>query len=157
MDRDKVIELIKALGITAEELGIQPEVKPDEMFVQNVKEFIEQYSSKEKAKEFFSDEYYELLGFKEEKKYQLVELKLAKTIYKNVQVILDMDESTDDAFYKGSDYADFDYELGLDYPDDEDGWEEDNCKVINTDLTKEYIEQYCNPDLVWNYDDMYKD
>jgi len=156
MDRDKVIELVKALDITAEELGIQPEVKPDEMFVQNVKEFIERYSSKEKAKEFFSDEYYELLGFEEDKRYKIVELKLAKTIYKNVQVILDMDELTDDAFYKGSDYADFDCELGLDYPDDEGEWQEDDCSVINADLTREDIGKYCDPELVWNYDDIDK-
>lgn len=157
MDRGKVIELVKALDITAEELGIQPEVKPDEMFVQNVKEFIEQYSSKEKAKEFFSDEYYELLGFKEEKKYKLVELQLSKTIYKNVRVILDMDESDGDAFCKGDDYADFDYNLSVDYPDDEDCWEEDNVRVIDDDLNRSDIKYSYDPETIWNYEEIEED
>lgn len=157
MDRDKVIELVKSLGLTAEELGIQPEIKPDEMFVQNVKEFIEQYSSKEKAKEFFSDEYYELLGFEEEKKYKLVKLRLSKTIYTDIQVVMSTDESKDNAYDIGNNYSDFDYNLSNDCIDDEDYWEEDDVRAIADDLTRDEIMNNYDPDTIWNYEEMEED
>lgn len=153
MERTKIIELVKALGITAEELGIEPRVKlqtiKDEQFVRETKNLIDgEEIDAETARTYFSEEYYEDLGIAE-KKYKIVKCKMAKTIYKDILIAMpeDVDEN-----YEAESYISNTDNLDNDYPDDEEDWELNDIEIEEEDLTESEVNRR-GQDEIWNYND----
>ena len=152
-ERKKIIELVKALGISAEELGIEPRVKlqtiKDEQFVRETKNLIDgEEIDAETARTYFSEEYYEQLGIAE-KKYKIVKCKMAKTIYKDIYVAMPEDEDED---YNTEKYIGDTSNLDLDCPDDEEDWELGDVEVDDYDLTESEVNRM-GQDEIWNYND----
>ena len=153
MEREKIIELVKALGITAEELGIEPRVEKqivrDEEFVREVRKLIDgEEIDAETARTYFREEYYEQLGIAE-KKYKIVKCKMAKTIYKDILIAMPEDEDED--YYAGRCVGDTS-NLDNDYPDDEEDWEIGDIEIEEEDLTESEVNRR-GQDEIWNYND----
>ena len=149
-NREQVIALVKALNITAEELGIQPEVKtvPDKQLLHELSEMISgEEINKETARDYFDKKYWHDLGI-EEKKYSIYEVRLSKTIYKKINVAVPENTSK----YDVMDYVGNLSNLDNDFPDDEDDWNDDDTTEFEC-LTKEEIEAKFGQDDLWNYDD----
>ena len=149
-EREYIIGKAKELGITAEELGIEPEVriKRDMELVEEIRELIDKLEiDPEDARAIISEEYWDDLGIPK-KKYKLVKVRLSKTIYKNITVAMPEDEDTGNV----DDYVEYLDNLDTDYPEDEDDWEIDDYETEDEDLTKEEVERY-GQDEIWNYND----
>lgn len=152
-EREYIIERAKALGITTEELGIEPRVKlqtiKDEQFIRETKNLIDgEEIDAETARTYFSEEYYEQLGIAE-KKYKIVKCKMAKTIYKDIYVAIPEDEEED--YYAERCVGDTS-NLNNDYPDDEEDWEIGDVEVEEEDLTESEVNRR-GQDEIWNYND----
>lgn len=145
MDKEKIIEMIKALGLTAEELGFTDTIKRDTEFDELVKRFIDELDLKNKAKDYFPEKYYDTLGI-EKDKYKIVEVRLSRKIYKEVLVAIPEDDEPYDVW----DYLpDVDYELDNDYPDEQDNWEDEQIRTIEDNLTAEDVKyHHCEEDLM---------
>lgn len=149
MDKEKIIEMIKALGLTAEELGFTDTIKRDTEFDELVKCFIDELDFKDKARDYFPEKYHELLDIKQEK-YKILEVRMARTIYKDIRVAIPQDE--DD--YNMWDYLpDLNYELSNDYPDDEDEWGDERCNTFEENLTADQVRYKCCEEDLINYSD----
>ena len=148
MDREKIIELVKALGITAEELGIAPKIETvrDTELIEQMRKVIEHFTTPEDARDYISEKYWEDLGI-QKKKYKVVRVKMEKTIYKNIYVAMPEDEHTDNV----DDYIESLYNLDNDYPDDEEDWEVNDYEVDENNLTEEEVNNR-GQDEIWNYD-----
>lgn len=153
MEREKVVALVKALGITAEELGIEPKtevrevVKTDEQFIHEVANMIHGMEMEEDARDNINEKYWEMLGIMPEKKYKVVEVTMKKTIYQKVTVAMPNDEDTSYV----EDYIDT-YDLDYDNPYDEDDWETDGYDVEKDELTAKEIEDKYSYSEIYNYD-----
>lgn len=150
-ERARIIELVKTLGITAEELGITPEVKRDEVFVREVRKLIDgEGIDAEEARNYFSEEYWKDLGIAE-KKYKIVKCHMSKMIYKDIYVAMPEDE---DEEMRIEEYATNLENLEIDYPVDEDDWDFAGITVDETDLTAGEV-RYRSRDgrEIWNEDD----
>lgn len=150
-ERARIIELVKSLGITAEELGITPEVKRDEVFVREVRKLIDGESiDAEEARNYFREEYWKDLGI-DEKKYKIVKCRMSKMIYKDIYVAMPEDE---DEEMRIEEYATNLENLEIDYPNDEDDWDFAGITVDETDLTESEV-RYRSRDgrEIWNEDD----
>lgn len=149
MDREKIIELVKALGITAEELGIEPKIETvrDTELIEQMRKVIEHFTTPEDARDYINEKYWDDLGIRPKKKYKVVECRLEKKIYKSILVA--MPEEDDDSNVE--DYYDYYYVDNDDY-DDEDEWEIDYTNNHETDLTAEQLRK-CYSDDVINYHD----
>lgn len=149
MERQTVIELVKALGITAEELGVEPIVKTvtekDTQLIHEISQYIKEREDEETARDYISEKYWDDLGIRPEKKYKIVTVKLQKTLYAEVKVAMPEDENEGDA----EDYINM---YGID-SDDEDDWEVDRTYVDTEDLTKKEIKNRYGEDDIYNYDD----
>lgn len=149
MDREKIIELVKALGITAEELGIEPRVETirDEQFIHEVSEYIKDKEDEETARDYINEKYWDDLGICFKKKYKVVECRLEKKIYKNILVAMPEEDDSSNV----EDYYDYYYvdDNDCDY---EDEWETDYVNNHQTNLTAEQLRN-CYGDDVINCDD----
>jgi len=150
-ERARIIELVKTLGITAEELGITPEVKRDEVFVREVRKLIEtEEIDAEEARNYFREEYWKDLGI-DEKKYKIVKCHMSKMIYKDIYVAMPEDEDEEMRIEKYTNHLE---NLEIDYPDDEDDWDFAGITVDETDLPESEV-RYRSRDgrEIWNEDD----
>lgn len=151
-EREYIVAKAKELGITAEELGIEPRVETirDEQFIHEVSEYIKDREDEEVARDYINEKYWDDLGILPEKKYKIVECRLSKTIYKNVMVAIPEDEDND---FAENCLDNVDYDLDTESPDDEDDWEVDDCYGHENDLTERQIKDSYDQDDIWNYDD----
>ncbi len=148
-EREYIIGKAKELGITAQELGIQPEIKTvtekDKQLIHEISEYIKYYEDDEMARDYFNEKYWEDLGI-QKKKYKIVKCKMEKTIYRNIYVAMPEDEDTDrvNNYIEGTDYLD------NDNTDDEEEWEVNDYNVDEWDLTEEDVDK--KGEDVWNQD-----
>lgn len=153
MEREKIIELVKALGITAEELGIKPEIKTvterDDTFIREVRKLlIGEEIDDETARTYFREEYWSDLNI-EPRKYKIVKCQMEKVIYKNIYVAMPQDEDIDNV----DKYIGYSLDnLDTDYPDDEEDWELYDTDVDEDELTEEEVNNR-GQDEIWNYND----
>ena len=149
MERQTVIELVKALGITAEELGVEPTVKTvtekDTQLIHEVSQYIKEREDEETARDYISEKYWDDLNIRPEKKYKIVTVKFQKTLYAEVKVAMPEDEDEGNA----DDYIDM---YGIDY-DDEDDWEVDRTYTDTEGLTEKEIKNRYGEDDIYNYND----
>lgn len=151
-EREYIIAKAKELGITAEELGIQPVVKTvtekDYGFITEVKSLIKGMEIEpEDARNYIDGEYWDDLDIAP-KKYKLVECTLRKTIYKKTMVAMPEDEDESNV----EDYlSDIDMEIDTESPDDEEDWEIDDYTTADDNLTEEDVRDAYNEDEVYNY------
>lgn len=95
-ERARIIELVKTLGITAEELGITPEIKRDEVFVREVRKLIDgEDIDAEEARNYFREEYWKDLGI-DEKKYKIVKCHMMLSLDAAIKYCLDVAEEKED-------------------------------------------------------------
>lgn len=153
MERENIIELVKALGITAEELGIKPEIKTitekDEQLFHEVSEMIhETEMDLELVRDYINEKYWDDLGIRPEKRYKVIKVTLEKTVYKDIKVAIPEDTDEDDVMY----YVDGLHNLDTDYPDDEEDWEFSGSDIADDNITAKEIDDKYGSEL-WNYDD----
>ena len=113
---EKLREIIKANGFTAEMLGIAPKIETvrDTELIRQMRQFIVGMEIEPgQARENFSEKYWEDLGI-QKKKYKIVKVKMEKTIYKDIYVAMPEDENTDNV----DNYIGSLYNLDNDCPDD---------------------------------------
>lgn len=150
MERQTVIELVKALGITAEELGVEPTVKTvtekDTQLIHEVSQYIKESEDEEKARDYISEKYWDDLAIRPEKKYKIVTVKLQKTMYAEVKVAMPEDEDEGNA----EDYID---DIQYIDSDDEEDWEVDRTYVEEEDMTEKEIKNRYSENDIYNYDD----
>lgn len=149
MERQTVIEIVKALGITAEELGVEPIVKTvtekDTQLIHEVSQMIHDFEIEEDARGKISEKYWDDLAIRPEKKYKIVTVKLQKTLYAEVKVAMPEDEDEGNA----EDYIDTNY---ID-SDDEEDWEVDRTYIDHEDMTEKEIKNEYGEDDIYNYND----
>lgn len=147
---ERLKEIIKANGFTAEMLGIAPKIETvrDTELIRQMRQFIVGMEIEpEQARENFSEKYWEDLGI-QKKKYKVVRVKMEKTIYKNIYVAMPEDEDTDNV----DNYIETLYNLDNDYPDDEEEWEVNDYEVDEDDMTADEVNRR-GQDEIWNYND----
>lgn len=147
MERGTIIELVKALDITAEELGIQPEIKTvtekDEQLIHEVSEYIKDREDEETARDYINEKYWDDLAIRPKKKYKVVTVKLQKLVHAETKVVIPEDEDEDEA----ENYIDT-YNIDV---EDEDDWEVNETDIDTEDVTEEQIKnRYCEDDI-YNY------
>ena len=148
MDKEKIIEMIKALGLTAEELGFTDTIKRDEEFDELVKCFINELDFKDKARDYFPEKYHKMLGIEDQ--YKVVEVEVSRTITKTVLVAMPMEDATCNA----ADYLpDLDYNLNNDDPDWETDWEVQGENKITDDMSATQIREEYREEEIINYSD----
>lgn len=146
MEREKVIELVKALGITAEELGIEPKQQSVEKYgemIREISQMIKGMDIEEEARDNINEMFWEELGITPKKKYKIVRCRMAKTLYQNVYVVMPEDEDEDIA----EDYIDDADTIDVNNPDSETDWEMMDCDIYREGLTADEVEEMYD---VWN-------
>lgn len=147
---ERLKELIKENGLTAEMLGIAPKIETvrDTELIRQMRQFIVGMEIEpEQARENFSEKYWEDLGI-QKKKYKIVKVKMEKTIYKDIYVAMPEDEDTDNV----DNYIESLYNLDNDYPDDEEEWEVNDYEVDEDNMTADEVNRR-GQDEIWNYND----
>lgn len=147
---ERLKEIIKENGLTAEMLGIEPKIETvrDTELIRQMKQFIIGMEIEpEQARENFSEKYWEDLGI-EEKKYKVVRVKMKKTIYKDIYVAMPEDEDIENV----DNYIENLHNLDTDYPDDEEDWELNDYEVDEDNMTADDVNRR-GQDEIWNYDD----
>lgn len=147
---ERLKEIIKANGFTAEMLGIAPKIETvrDTELIRQMRQFIVGMEIEpEQARENFSEKYWEDLGI-QKKKYKVVRVKMEKTIYKNIYIAMPEDEDTDNV----DNYIGSLYNLDNDCPDDEEEWEVNDYEVDEDDMTADEVNRR-GQDEIWNYND----
>jgi hypothetical protein len=147
---ERLKELIKANGFTAEILGIAPRIETirDTELIRQMRQFIVGMEIEpEQARENFSEKYWEDLGI-QKKKYKVVKVRMEKTIYKDIYVAMPEDEDTDNV----DNYIESLYNLDNDYPDDEEDWEINDYEVDEDNMTADDVNER-GQDEIWNYND----
>ena len=151
MDKEKIIEMIKALGLTAEELGFEEKVKRDEEFDTIVKRFIKEMNISDDAKDYFPEKYHKMLGIEDQ--YKVVEVEVSRTITKTVLVAMPAEDPVCDA----ADYLpDLTYNLDNDYPESETDWEVQDENKITEDMSATQIREEYREEEIMNYSDFDK-
>ena len=150
MERQTVIELVKALGITAEELGVEPTVKTvtekDTQLIHEISQYIKEREDEETARDYISEKYWDDLAIRPEKKYKILTVKLQKTLYAEIKVAMPEDEDEGNA----EDYID---DIQYIDSDDEEDWEVDRTYVEEEDMTEKEIKNRYSENDIYNYDD----
>lgn len=148
-EREYIIGKAKELGITARELGIQPEIKTvtekDKQLIHEISAYIKYQEDDETARDYFNEKYWESLGI-QKKKYKIVKCRMEKTIYKDIYIAMPEDEDTGNV----NDYIDGTDSLDNDYTDDEEEWEVNDYNVDEWDLTEEDVNK--KGEDIWNQD-----
>ena len=145
---ERLKEIIKANGLTAEMLGVAPKIETvrDEELIRQMRQFIVGMEIEpEQARENFSEKYWEDLGI-QKKKYKVVKVRMEKTIYKDIYVAMPEDEDTDNV----DNYIGSLYNLDNDCLDDEEDWEVNDYEVDEDNLTADDVNRK-NQDEIWNY------
>lgn len=138
--RTETIKAVKAMGITARELGFGDAEALEMICVAKSRQFdnlttaiaklIKELDAEETAREIIDEEFWDDLGITENK-YKIVEVKLQKTLYKTVNIVMGNDEDE----YNADNYIDLyaieDYEA-----DDCDNWEVMSTTELEDDLTR---------------------
>jgi len=146
---ERLKEIIKANGFTAEMLGIAPKIETvrDEELIRQMRQFIAGGGMEEPARMDFSEKYWEDLGI-QKKKYKVVKVRMMKTIYKDIYVAMPEDEDTDNV----DNYIESLYNLDNDYPDDEEEWEVNDYEIDEDNMTADDVNER-GQDEIWNYND----
>ena len=147
---EKLKEIIKSNGFTAEMLGIAPKIETvrDEEFIKKVRDFIAGFEiDSQDARDYFPEKYWEDLGI-QEKKYKVVKVRMEKTIYKDIYVAIPENECTDNVDI----YIESLYNLDNDYPDDEEDWKINDYEVDENNMTADDVNRR-GQDEIWNYND----
>lgn len=145
MEREKIIELVKALGITAEELGINTEIEKDKQFIHEVSQMIIGMDIQEEARDNISEKYWEELGIVPRKKYKVVRCKMRKMVFKYVNVAIPEDEDDGNA----DNYIENLDDIDLGGVDDEDNdWDMIDWRTEVSDLTANEVRSVYND--IWN-------
>jgi hypothetical protein len=146
---ERLKEIIKANGLTAEMLGIAPKIETvrDEELIRQMRQFIAGGGMEEPARMDFSEKYWEDLGI-QKKKYKVVKVRMMKTIYKDIYVAMPEDEDTDNV----DNYIESLYNLDNDCPDDEEEWEVNDYEVDEDNMTADEVNER-GQDEIWNYND----
>jgi hypothetical protein len=146
---ERLKEIIKANGFTAEMLGIAPKIETvrDTELIEQMRKVIERFTTPEDARDYISEKYWEDLGI-QEKKYKVVRVKMEKTIYKDIYVAMPEDEDTDNV----DNYIESLCNLDNDYPDDEEDWEVNDYEVDEDNMTADDVNRR-GQDEIWNYND----
>ena len=149
--RETTIEAAKAMRITPRELGYEPEIvyRDNPQLISDIRDMIDLMKlDPSECRDYISKEYWSDLGI-EEAKYQIVEVKFSKTIYKTVQVVMPATELAShwDDFYDTT-YNSID---DVDGETDEDDWEYDSHDYVDSDLSYENASDY---DTVNDIDDV---
>lgn len=146
---ERLKEVIKANGFTAEMLGIAPKIETirDEELMRQMQQFIVGMEIEGQARENFSEKYWEYLGI-QKKKYKVVKVRMEKTIYKDIYVAMPEDENTDNV----DNYIGSLYNLDNDCPDDEEEWDVNDYEVDEDNMTADDVNRR-GQDEIWNYND----
>lgn len=150
IDIEKLKEIIKTNGLTAEMLGIAPKIETirDTELIRQMKQFIIGMEIEpEQARENFSEKYWEDLAI-QKKKYKVVKVRMEKTIYKDIYVAMPEDEDTDNV----DNYIESLYNLDNNYPDDEEDWEVNDYEIDEDNMTADEVNRR-GQDEIWNYND----
>ena len=159
--RSETIEAVKAMGITAKELGFGDADALQTLCIAKSKQYdsltnalvrlIKELDIKETAREIIPEEFWDDLEIAE-KKYKIVKAKVSKMVYAEVLVAVPEDASNfdiEDALdisYSNQDALD-------DYITESDDWEYEDYDEEDDGLTEaEIMDQYDQSEL-WNYDD----
>lgn len=147
---EKLKEIIKANGITAEELGIKTITEKDEQLFHEVSEMIHEMEiDLELVRDYINEKYWDDLGIRPEKRYKVIKVTLEKAIYKDIKVAIPEDANEEDVM----DYVDGLYNLDSDYPDDEEDWEFSYSHIEENNITAKEIDKQYGGEELWNYDD----
>lgn len=150
-EREYIIAKAKELGVTTEELGIEPKVKietvRDTELIEQMRKVIEHFATPEDARDYISEKYWDDLGI-QKKKYKIVKCRMKKEIYKDIYVAIPNDENEDNV----DRYIDNTYNLDTDYPDDEEDWELWEADTEEIDMTADEVNSR-GQDEIWNYND----
>ena len=142
---ERLKEIIKANGFTAEILGIPP--RRDGELLRQLAEMIRGMQiDPNHVRENISEKYWEDLGIAL-KKYKIVKVKMEKTIYKDIYVSIPEDEYTDNV----ENYIDNLDNLDNNYPNDEEDWEINDYELDEDNLTADDV--YARGGEIWNYND----
>ena len=147
--REEVIEKAKEMGITKRELGFCDEYYTIyHNLLSLTKKLIKECEiDPEDARNVFPEDAWSDLDI-EDKRYNIVRVKVQKTIYKTVDVVVRGDENGSDVW----DYIDVDDADEWDpIEEDEDNWDDYDREIIRYDLTKDEAENY---DTVNDIDDL---
>ena len=148
--REGIIKAVKAMGITASELGIYPVTRyeVDIDFLKGVQKLIGYEDiDPATARDCIPEKYWEDLGIAE-KTYQVVRVTLSKTIRQDIYVAIPDDTS----IYDVGDYINNMEEVEWD-EDEGDDWEVDDQNTEESNITAEEVrDNYTQGDL-WNFDD----
>lgn len=146
---EKLKEIIKANGFTAEMLGIAPKIETvrDTELIEQMRKVIEHFATPEDARDYISEKYWEDLGI-QKKKYKVVKVRMEKTIYKDIYVAMPEDEDTGNV----GDYIESLYTLDNDCLDDEEDWEVNDYRVDEDNMTADDVNER-GQDEIWNYND----
>ena len=146
---ERLKEIIKTNGLTAEMLGIAPKIETirDTELIEQMRKVIKQFAAPEDARDYISEKYWEDLGI-QKKKYKVVRVRMMKTIYKDIYVAMPKDEDTDNV----DNYIESLYNLDNDCPNDEEKWEVNDYEVDEDDMTADEVNRR-GQDEIWNYND----
>lgn len=148
--RENIIEAVKAMGITANELGICPVTRyeVDIDFLKGVQKLIGYEDiDPATARDCIPEKYWEDLGIAE-KTYQVVRVTLSKTIRQDIYVAIPDDTS----IYDVGDYINNMEEVEWD-EDEGDDWEVDDQNTEESDMTAEEVRNNYTQGELWNFDD----
>lgn len=146
---EKLKEIIRANGFTAEMLGIAPKIETvrDEELIAQMRKVIEHFATPEDARDYISEKYWEDLGI-QKNKYKVVKVRMEKIIYKDIYVAMPEDEDIENV----DNYIENLHNLDTDYPDDEEDWELNDYEVDEDNMTADDVNRR-GQDEIWNYYD----
>ena len=149
--RDYIIRQAKQMGITPQELGcdVSTELAEYKNVIEEVKTFIKANEFEADAREYVSECHWSILGI-EPKRYKIVEVTLAKTIYRHIKVALPEDEPD---VYAEDLIEDTMQNIDVDDRDDEEEWEVGNELLIDSDYTASQVRNDYSEEDLYNYND----
>lgn len=142
--RGEIIETVKKLKITPQELGVEPEVryKEDKRLIEGIRNMIDYADiSAEDARAYIPEEYWKEVGI-EEIEYSIVEVTMYKTVRQTIRVAVESDKADDDeAIYEA--IGDLTY-LDDNPNDDEDDWAISDSGIVERNLTADDVKRKSN-------------
>ena len=148
--RNYIIKQAKEAGITPVELGYaQPDTKLYESVIDAVKQFIKAEGLEDSARENIPECHWAILGI-EPRRYKVVEVTLAKTIYRHIKVALPEDEPD---VYAEDLIEDTMQDIEVDDRDDEEEWEVGNILLIDSDYLASQVRYDYSETELYNYND----
>lgn len=151
LTKEEVIQKVKEMGITKEDLGFYNDSFRNAYYelINHTKKLIKDCNiDPADARDVFPEDLWPDLDI-EDKRYKIIRVKLQKTIYKEVDMVVRDYEDASDVW----NYVDIREAESWDALDEEDyeEWEEDDSRIMRTNLTKDEAENY---DTVNDIDDL---